>query len=379
MEKDIERRTTITKKMTLREYLTVCWMFENVEQYKNGLRVDLSDCDDIELSKEGKYSFRLTAEQKVMFDEFFNRFVTGKSFAAILGMVKKKGKMPISNIVSTPVDNSPISQVDNGEFLKRKPGTPNTESSPCVNAPVPTEEQRWEMLKQDRIPLKKAASYDEYPFIINPNEEFSVENTDIVILLKMFEQGKIDVHEMQEITGLKYNRFYSLPISVFPALPDEYRNEVDVGNCLIAAGEKYKKVKDIFEEPAPPENETLGRYRNYLSNYLSVVEAEQLKEASTFMDRIATVNGLEIIFETADDDEYETYTIKYNNAAQLKNDLICIHEKYKLDWEKPIDVGGKKTSVYKIVKEFYKKYPNGFNGEFFATRKEAYLAGKLEV
>ena len=387
IEENLQKKTTITKKMTLREYLTVCWMFENMERYQIGERVDLSDCDDIELSKESKYSFRLNAEQKIAFDNFFDQFVTGKSFAAILGTVKKKGKMPGMGI-SSPVsassttiiaDKNLQAAVESGEFLKRKPGVPITESCPCINAPILTDEQRWAMLSQDRVPLKKATTYDEYPFIINPNDEFSAENIDLPLLLKMFEMGKIDANEMHELTGLKYNKFFSLPLSAFSNVPAEYANEQSVASCLIAAEERYEKLKEILNEEQPPESETIERFKDYLKRYLSVVKVDDINKMSTFMDKICDVNGLQIVFETTDDDEHLTDIINYDNAEQLKNDLICIFEDYKLDWTKQINVAGKKTTVYKIIKDFYKKYPNGFEGEFFATRKDAYMAGKLAI
>lgn len=400
MKKDLkieQKKTTITKKMTLREYLTVCWMFENIEKYNAGERVDLSECDDVELSKEGKYSFRLTSMQKEQFDSFFDQFVTGKSFAAILGTVKKKGKMPSGFSSAAPANDggqqaAPRKQsktsaeqelndaIQNGTFLKRRPGVPADESCPCVNAPILSDEERYAMEKLERKPQKKAGTYDEYPFFLNPNEELSVTNLDMPMILRMVEQGKIDMHELQELTGLKYNTLYSLPPSAFAGMSENYLREQSVGNCIIAAGERWNKVKNIFEEPDPPEIETIERFKNYLQKCLSPIAADDIKERiSTFMDRICSVAGDKILFETTDDDVRETEELVYSDAEQLKNDLICLCDKYKLDWNAQIDVFGKKTSLYNIVKEFYKKYPNGFDGEFFTTRKEAYLAGKLSL
>lgn len=396
-EKDFKRKS-IVRKITTRENIALLWIFENKEEYLQTGKVNFNfdDFDDAELAKKDKFYFRVTDEEKTIMDDYLARFVQGVSLGAYLGTLKKKGKMSSGFAATSVTDNggqaAPRKQsktsaeqelndaIQNGTFLKRKPGVPADESCPCVNAPILSDEERLAMEKLDRKPQKKAGTYDEYPFFLNPNEDLSVANLDMPMILRMVEHGKIDMHELQELTGLKYNTLYSLPPSAFAGMSEEYLREQSVGNCIIAAGEKWNRIKSMFEEPDPPETETIERFKNYLQKCLSPVAADDIEERiSTFMDRIYLVAGDKICFETNDEDERETEEITYSDAEQLKNDLICLCDKYKLDWNTQIDVFGKKTSLYNIVKEFYKKYPNGFDGEFFTTRKEAYLAGKLSV
>lgn len=399
-EKDLKKRKTIVRKITTRENIALLWIFENREEYAQTGKVNFcfDDFDDVELAKKDKFYFKVTDDEKEIMDDYLNQFVQGASLGAYLGTLKKKGKMPSSfsgSVVSsdnggqsaaprkqskTSAEKELQEAIQNGTFLKRRPGVSANESCPCVNAPVLSDEERYAMEKLDRKPQKKAGTYDEYPFFLNPNEELSVENLDMPMILRMIEQGKIDTHELQELTCLKYNSLYSLPPSAFAGMTDEYLKEQSIANCIIAAEEKYNRVKAIFEEPAPPENETIDRFKTYLQSCLSPVAADEIdKRISTFMDKIYRVDADKIYFETDDDDERDTEELVYLDAEQLKNDLICLCDKYKLDLHTQIDVFGKKTTVYAIVKEFYKKYPNGFNGEFFTTRKEAYLAGKLSV
>lgn len=382
-----QKRNTVVRKISTRENVALLWIFENKEEYLSTGKVNFNfdDFDDAELAKKDKFYFKVTDAEKEIMDNYLNQFVQGVSLGAYVGTLKKKGKMP-SGYSPAPTVNSGSEQVaapaqsDNGAFLVRKPGVPSHESCPCVNAPVPTTEERLAMEKLDRKPQKKAGTYNEYPFIINPNEELSAQNLDMPMILRMVELGKIDIHELQELTGLKYNRLYSLPPSSFANMTEEYKKEVDVTACLMEAEFKYSRVKDIFEEPEPEESETIDRYKRYLQSAMAVTASEEdLERVSMFMDRIYNVTNDTISFETADDDERETEDIKYTDLSNMKTDLICLCDKYKLDMQKQIDVFGKKTTVYKIIKEYYKKFPNGFDGEFFTTRKEAYLAGKLSV
>jgi len=398
------KRTPVVRKMTRREFMSLLWIFQNKEMYqKTGeVQFDFSVYDDKALAEKQKFRFVATEEEKELMRDFLDSFPARISLEAYCCTVPKK---PISPAALAAVlnktaggkaaagsksDNSDVPKfmtpdeqlqaaLATGTFLKRNPKFDNTASAPCVNAPVLSAEERknkaWET---KRVPQKEACSYDEYPFIINPNEELSSRNIDLDLLLQWFECGKIDIHEMHAITGQKYMRFYSLPPSAFSNVPEQYKDEDSVTTCFMAAKERQGKVMEIANEPEPTEEEIHERYATYLRETLKLIKEDEYKEMTSggaIEMAIMRIDNDTIYFESADDDEKIYDEIKYDNVDDMKNDLVCLYKSSNLDMDMSFNLFGTTTCINKIIKEHHKKYPNGLNGKFYNTFKEAYFAG----
>lgn len=358
-EKDFKRKS-IVRKITIRENIALLWIFENKEEYLQTGKVNFNfdDYDDAELAKKDKFYFRVTDEEKIIMDDYLARFVQGVSLGAYLGTLKKKGSR-YGNSSSAP-SSLPMCT---GERDKK-----------CVNAPVLSSEDRIKEAQKDRVPKNIAGDFSEYPFIIDPNEDITPDNIDLPLLLRMVEENKINNKELQSLMGLKYNKFFSWSPSFFEGVSEKYLAEQDVAGCLLAAKEQQRKLE--YEEPEPSEEETLARYADYLK--LNIELSDETKEKISFMDRISKINDDTICFETDDGDFKEHVDIVYDDPSIMNLELVVLGSKFNFDADESFKVFGKKTSINKIIKQIYKKYPNGFDGvSFFKSKKEAMKAGVL--
>ena len=323
------KKTTVTKFMSVRDYLCVCWVFENLEAYNMGEMVDLSDCDENELAKSQKFKFRLTKEQKEIFDGFFGKFVTGRSFASILDTIKKKGSHP-----------GPVT---------------HTNTKKCINAPVLDDDTRLMLEQLDRQPQQKAGSFADYPFILDPNDDLSADNIDLPMMLRMVEQGKVSVDELQNLVGVKYNKIFSLSPASFKNVEGDYADEDSVANCLIEAKRRWELYQEVKDEPEPDKKDTLERFYQYLKNNLVLANAKDIENMETFMDRIIDVNNDTIYFCSDDGDEQINDSVHYPNSEALQNDLIKICDRFNFSRDKSIDIFGVKNTINKIVAKYYKQ------------------------
>ena len=93
------RKTTINKKMSLREYVNLSNYFETGE-----FEMDLSDYDARALAQVKIYTMRLTAEQREKMNDFFNKYALGVSTKSILdGIPRTKGavdKITVSTVAA---------------------------------------------------------------------------------------------------------------------------------------------------------------------------------------------------------------------------------------------------------------------------------------
>lgn len=91
MAMENEKKLRITKKITRREYMSILWIFENLEEYKQTGKVnyDFNQFDDAALSEQDKFSFRVTKDEKKIIDKYLDNFVGYVSLGAYAGTVKK--------------------------------------------------------------------------------------------------------------------------------------------------------------------------------------------------------------------------------------------------------------------------------------------------
>lgn len=84
------KKVSITREMTMRDYINVLWAFENLGDYRSGKRIDLSDCVEDALNKVDKRVFKLSEEQRKVFDEVFPDYVGGVSCDVVYASIPKK-------------------------------------------------------------------------------------------------------------------------------------------------------------------------------------------------------------------------------------------------------------------------------------------------
>lgn len=356
-----DKKTTVIKKITVRENIAILWIFENLDEYMQTgkVRFDFSDFDECELAEKKKFYFKVNSWQKQIIDDYLDSFVQGISLGAYLGTLKRKSKT--TNVsTTTPAD---IKVTADGRKC-------------CDNAPILTDDERQALANADREPKVVAGNFSEYPFILDPNQDLNCDNVDMPMLLSMIEQGKISVDEIRSLVGIKYNKIFSLSPSCFRNMPDKYLGEVDIAGCIIEAKNFYEKYQEVFDSPEPSEDEVLDRYFEYLKRVLKPVQADTIDKVTVFADILQSIDYDTVTF--TDEEHIDCESIKYDDADSLRNDIICYYSKF-VDTDRTFNVFGKNTTIKKIVKQMYKKYPNGLNSnDFYSSGKEAYLAGALE-
>ena len=385
-----ERKITYNKKMSLRDYANLAYFLET-GQYE----MDLSDCDPAALKEVKQYSLRVTKEQKKKIDQFFNRFVLGQSAISIKDSIPKIKKMPGQISPGIPVSvaapAAPAIPAPAEPVVEKVAVQPVVadEGEPVLpkatSYPVYSDEERWQiadMIDKEANPNLNEGDIDRslYPFIKDWNKPLDIDNFDSALCMKMAEDAKIDVVEVSVLAGMKYRKILALNPAAFPDMPERYKGFPELATAIMQATDLGHKKRAIMNEPDLTEDELVDKFFHYLDRRLQIVNTEGKERVSAFMDIIYKVAGDTIFFKTTDEDcEEEFEEIRYDNADDMKNDLILFAEKYKLDFGTSLDVFGKKTSIKKIVKEYLKKYPNGFDGKWYATTKAAYLAGEYEL
>lgn len=361
------KKTTIIKKITVRENIAILWIFENIDEYlqTGKVRFDFSDFDECELAEKKKFYFKVNTWQKQIIDRYLDSFVQGVSLGAYLGTLKRKSKTNSTNGINNTNTTPPADIKVAADGRK------------CLdNAPVLTDDERQALASADREPKVIAGNFSEYPFILDPNQDLSCDNVDMPMLLSMIEQGKISVDEIRSLVGIKYNKLFSLSPSCFRNMPDKYLGEVDIAGCIIEAKNFYERYKEVFDSPEPSEDEVLDRYFEYLKRVLKPVKADTIDKITVFADILQSIDYDTVTF--CDEDHIDCESIKYDDVDSLRNDIICYYSKF-VDIDRTFNVFGKNTTIKKIVKQMYKKYPNGLNGnDFYKSGKEAYFAGALE-
>lgn len=383
-----DRKITYNKKMSMRDYANLAYFLETGE-----FEMDLSDCDPAALKEVKQFSLRVTKEQKQQIDKFFNRFILGQSAMSIKDMIPKIKRMPGQNVPSVQtVAATPTIPA---------PAVPSAPKAPAVEQPIVadinepvmpvatsypvyTDEERWqiaEIIDKQANPDLSEGNIDRslYPFIKDWNKPLDIDNFDSALCMKMAEDAKIDVVEVGVLAGMKYRKLLSLSPSAFPDMPERYKGFPELATAIMQATDLGHKKRAILNEPDLSEDELIDKFYHYLDRRLEIVNVEGKERVSAFMDIIYKVANDTIYFKTTDEDCEEFEEIRYDNADDMKNDLILFAGKYKLDFGTSLDVFGKKTSIKKIVKEYLKKYPNGFDGKWYATTKAAYLAGEYEL
>lgn len=392
MKEKKERKITYNKVMTLRDYANLAYFLETGEYER-----DFTGCDPKALLEEKKYSMRLTKEDKKLVDKFFNRFKLGVSADTIFASIPKEKKIQqpviIQQVVGQPAAQTVQSPtIVNGDPYNSKPPVPDNEETKTTKVyPVYTNDERWELAEQlereavDKYsePFDENVDRTDFYFVKDCNKPVNdLTNFEPMLALKMIFDGKVDPSEVAEVAGAKGSWIFSTPCTemngIHPEFKKRYSQLTPAMLEMQQLGIQYRMIMSE-NEPADPEKKFVD-YALRLGRELDEVKAKEIKDLqNSFIDKIDTVKG-DTIYLVSDDPDVETpdeINFTYDNADDLKNDLMILARKYKFDFDQPIDVFGKKTSYRKIVKEYEKQYPHGIKGLYFKTAKEEFLAGKL--
>lgn len=381
------KKITYRKKMSHRDYLCLAYFFETGER-----NPDLSGLDPAALSEVKQYGLRLTKEEKAKMDEFFSQYVFGQSFESLKEATPKIKVKPQPVIIQQVAPAQPQPAAANGDPYNSKPPVPDNEETKSTKVyPVYTNDERWELAEQlereavDKYsePFDENADRTDFYFVKDCNKPVNdLTNFEPMLALKMIFDGKVDPSEVAEVAGAKGSWIFSTPCTemngIHPEFKKRYSQLTPAMLEMQQLGIQYRMIMSE-DEPADPEKKFVD-YALRLGRELDEVKAKEIKDLqNSFIDKIDTVKG-DTIYLVSDDPDVETpdeINFTYDNADDLKNDLMILARKYKFDFDQPIDVFGKKTSYRKIVKEYEKQYPHGIKGLYFKTAKEEFLAGKL--
>ena len=344
-----QQRRTIVKKMTKRDFLNLLYIFEN-NQGVNGNDIDitnipdLSGCNQKILSEVDKQSFRLTEQQKIAFDRYFRTKTCPFTFS---DMISKFGlsytaSAPTSASVATTatvVGSNVVGGTTNGSVSGSSTGGGVHISN----------------------------------YLYDPSAPVEVPNFNASLCLNDVVEGKITDKDVCDMFGTKYNRLMSIRPDQFKDLPNYYLQDLDFAGCLMTAVQKAGQLKAYLEMPEPSMEETIDRFIAYLRR--NITAPVQTIDSVDFADEIR-IEDDRIKFADCDGALGETV---YTNKKDMTNDVLYYGLSFNLDLDAPFTILGKQHTLRSIVKDYYKKYPNGFNTDFFKSAREAYDMGKLEL
>jgi len=321
------KKTTVNKIMTLKDYITLGWRFE----CENEPLPDFGQFCPEMLAEKQKYSFRLTDEQKEYFDKYFEQFtVPGGIKLLVAGLPRISG-----GLVVTP-----------HQTVKVNPTPAVVSAEPAV----------------DKMPA-------------------SIDQIDIKGMVESLERGEMKVKKLVVMLEEQYGSANKIMSALVPGeikrMRRQYKDCPDILNVFIIAEEIVcPKVKDILSEPEPPIEETMQRFQKHTLYSKKESKNSKVIEYAASCDKIDSIEGKRITFDL----DFEKF-VDYANAEDMKEDVLYLVNAGKIKIDQEVDIFGKSTSGAKTIAKIYKKYPNGAPGAglFFSSRKEAFLAGQLEI
>lgn len=342
-DNNTQQRRTIVKKMTKRDFLNLLYIFEN-NQDVNGNDIDitnipdLSGCNQKILSEVDKQSFRLTEQQKIAFDRYFKTKTCPFTFS---DMISKFGLSYVASVATTAtvVSSNVVGDTTNSSVS----GSSTNDSVHISN------------------------------YLYDTNAPVEVSNFNASLCLNDVVEGKITDKDVCDMFGTKYNRLMSIRPDQFKDLPNYYLQDIDFAGCLMTAVQRAGQLKAYLEMPEPSIEETINRFITYLRR--NITAPVQTIDSVDFADEIR-VEDDRIKFVDCDGALGETV---YANKKDMTNDVLYYGLSFNLDLDTPFTILGKQHTLRSIVKDYYKKYPNGFNTDFFKSAREAYDMGKLEL
>lgn len=340
-----EKRNTVRKKMSNRDYANLLYYFETGE-----FEADLSEYDSATLAHTEIRVMRLSVEEKKKMDDFFKNKPAGSSFKAFLDTMPKATGY-FQGVAVKPSVEPKVTQPEDDEPEMLLPG----EQPKLKNLP------HW---------IKDHAAK------IDPS------NIDAAEIVRMLEAGEETLDKMREtllsMGGSDHpERLLAADPTMFEeSLDDRYRYSVVFDDVLEIAVKKYANYVQIMTEEPPSEEENFDRYLTYvLSNACPAKHADMYKLSSN-ADEVTSIAGNKIVFDNND----ET-VLEYENYEDMENDFLNLVYSNKVGKDVQVEIFNKKLTAIKIAQKLYKKYPHGTpdGKKFYHTRKEAFEDGALEL
>lgn len=334
------QRRTVVKKMTKRDFLNLLYIFEN-NQDVNGNDVDinnvpdLSSCNQRILSEVDKQSLRLTEQQKIVFDRYFKEKTCPFSFNDMLNKFGLSIAAPVATPVATPVTTTTAHSIGSG------------------------------VRSADNVAISN--------YLYDANQPVEVSNFNAKLCLDDVVNGKITTDDVCDMFGTKYLALMSKKPDQFKDMGKDYLDDMDFAGCLMTANQKAGQLKYYLELPEPSLDDTLTRFTDYLKR--NITSPVQTIDSVDFADEMMVADD-RIQFA---DSEGVLGEMVYSNKKDMINDVLYYGLSLKLDNDTQFSILGKQYTLKALVKDYYKKYPNGFNTDFFKSAREAYEMGKLEL
>ena len=336
-EKLLSGKRTIVKKMSNKDLLNVLWLFENCKSAADvdlTKLPDLSECNQDNLNVISKQSFRLSNEQKAIFDRYFYQKPYSHNFKEMLNVVNSMVPVPVSTTTTTVTTTTAAHSASSGSVAG----------------------------------VVAISSY-----LYDPNQPVEVSNFNAKLCLDDVVNGKITTDDVCDMFGTKYLALMSKKPDQFKDLGKDYLEDIDFAGCLMTANQKAGQLKYYLELPEPSLDDTLTRFTDYLKR--NITSPVQTIDSVDFADEM-TVADDRIQFA---DSEGVLGEMVYSNKKDMINDVLYYGLSLKLDNDTQFSILGKQYTLKALVKDYYKKYPNGFNTDFFKSAREAYEMGKLEL
>lgn len=354
-----EKKITINKKMSLRDYMSLAYFFETGKR-----DFDFSECDDSALGKIEKRSMRLTLKEKEKFDEFFSTTPLGITFASLMAAVPKK---------KVALKPEPKVQVVYQQV-------PETEIPTTIPAAISVSKLGGEA---DEHPRPDGYVCPDISFYVDPTLPLSELNKpDNINLNTVIDLLMDDVlceddfwyqfgNDMYDIRGAHPSDFVfdstNLPqrMKVMPNFWDVF----DEVKC------RKERIERVMSLPDPTEDEMFERYKQHVKNkYYANAIHPKMTEWALIVGSIDSVCDNKIVVE-----ELTNKVCEYSDVESMEIDLIWLASNNIIEDNTIYDVFGKKISVDKIVKRLQKKYPDGLNedSKLYYSEKQAYLEGAL--
>lgn len=342
-----QERRTVVKKMSNKDLLNILWLLENCKSVSD---VDLTKLPDLSNIKQdnlniiSKQSFRLTDNQKQIFDKYFYEKPYSYNYKEFLNvMLTSDMSAPVTAVATTTTTTTSVNNT--------------TASTPTSVSTITT--------PTNTVHISN--------YLYDPSAPVEVPNFNASLCLNDVVEGKITDKDVCDMFGTKYNRLMSIRPDQFKDLPNYYLQDLDFAGCLMTAVQKAGQLKAYLEMPEPSMEETIDRFITYLRR--NITAPVQTIDGVDFADDIR-IEDDRIKFADCDGALGETV---YTNKKDMTNDVLYYGLSFNLDLDTPFTILGKQHTLRSIVKDYYKKYPNGFNTDFFKSAREAYDMGKLEL
>ena len=344
------KRYTITRRMSLRDYINLAHFFETGERER-----DLSTIDPAALAVVELRKMRLTQEEKELMDEFLVKFPLGVSADALMDAAPKIG---------SPLIDSTASQFNSPQK-------------------TPTATQTMDAFSEDGKVEVEPPKITNFPhWIKDKTKKIEASNIDLAELARVVEDGEMTSDEMKALVLSLGTPDW--PERVLAMHPSEFEDEMDyrynyavsVMDVIDFAAQRYSRYMAIMNEVPPTEEENAERYLDYILALHHTMTNKDAEKAIWDMEEVTYIADNKIVFDNEDEKTFE-----YESAEDMEKDFLCLVYRRKMSKDSQVDIFGKKTTAAKIAQRYYKKFPHGISEDkqFYHSRKEAFEDGAITV